>query len=784
MEYTEFLQTKVKTVQDSGFDIQESELNSKLFDFQKYCVRLALKKGRFALFEECGLGKSFQQIEWSYQVSKFTNKPVLILCPLAVSGQTIQEGLKLGYEIKKYSSDVAADQSGIYISNYEQLENINCSIFSGVVLDESSILKTFSGKTKQLIIERFKETLYKLACTATPSPNDILELGNHADFLNIMPSNEMIARWFINDTMNFGGYRLKKHAQSDFWLWVSSWSVMFSNPSDIGFKQDGYNLPDLNIIEKRIQLKNLIDYDNNKLFKEANTNATNFNKALKDSVEERLNLVVDIVNNSNEQFIIWINHNEEGDYLKKHINGAVEVTGSDKPELKEKNLLGFANNEFRVLITKMKIAQYGLNFQNCFNQVFSGITFSFEGIYQAIRRSYRFGQTKEVNIYLLCTENMENVMDIVKRKEKDFKNMQSQMAKATLNAKFQYKNKEVLKMDYEKIIKKGLDWEVRLGDSCELIKEIPDNHFDFSIFSPPFSNLYIYSDSIRDMGNCRDDNEFFEQYKYLVKELYRTMKPNRLVAVHVKNLVNYMNSSEGKSGQRDFRGDNIRLFTECGFSYHSEVTIWKDPVIEMQRTKAHGLLYKQLRKDSTYSRNGMAEYLVIFRKWEDSNTKDFNNPVNWKTHENFELDKWQDYASPVYSSEMSKEDLIQMILKQQNVIQMFQDKIPPHLREVNPVWMDISQTNVLNIKEARDNQDEKHICPLQLDVIHRAVEMWTNPNELVFSPFTGIGSEGFESLKLGRKFLGFELKPLYFEKACKNLESAIQESNQLSLFTV
>ena len=359
MEYTEFLQTKVKTVQDSGFDIQESELNSKLFDFQKYCVRLALKKGRFALFEECGLGKSFQQIEWSYQVSKFTNKPVLILCPLAVSGQTIQEGLKLGYKIKKYSSDVAADQSGIYISNYEQLENINCSIFSGVVLDESSILKTFSGKTKQLIIERFKETLYKLACTATPSPNDILELGNHADFLNIMPSNEMIARWFINDTMNFGGYRLKKHAQSDFWLWVSSWSVMFSNPSDIGFKQDGYNLPDLNIIEKRIQLKNLIDYDNNKLFKEANTNATNFNKALKDSVEERLNLVVDIVNNSNEQFIIWINHNEEGDYLKKHINGAVEVTGSDKPELKEKNLLGFANNEFRVLITKMKIAQYG-----------------------------------------------------------------------------------------------------------------------------------------------------------------------------------------------------------------------------------------------------------------------------------------------------------------------------------------------------------------------------------------------------------------------------------------
>lgn len=594
-----------------------------------------------------------------------------------------------------------------------------------------------------------------------------------------MPSNEMIARWFINDTMNFGGYRLKKHAEADFWNWVSSWAIMFSNPSDIGFNQVGYDLPKLNIIEKRVLLKDLVDYDNSKLFKEANTNATNFNKSLRDSFEERLNIVVDIVNNSDEAFIIWINHNEEGEYLTKRIKDAIEVTGSDKPEVKEKNLLDFALNKFRVLITKAKIAQFGLNFQNCHNQVFTGVTFSFEATYQAIRRSYRFGQSKEVNIYLLCTENMENVMDIIKRKESEFKKMQKQMSLAS-NYNKNNERKEVLKMDYTRTVKTGNDWEVRLGDSCELIKDVPDNSFDFSIFSPPFSNLYIYSDSIRDMGNCKDDNEFFEQYKYLVKELYRTMKPNRLVAVHVKNLVNYMNSSEGKSGQRDFRGANIKLFTDIGFSYHSEVTIWKGPVIEMQRTKAHGLLYKQLRKDSSYSRNGMAEYLIIFRKWDNNN--ETNNPVNWKTHDNFPLDKWQDYASPVYNTEMSKDDLLQMIVKQQNLIHSLKSYLPPHLRETNPVWMDINQTNVLNIKEARENQDEKHICPLQLDVIHRAVEMWTNPNDLVFSPFTGIGSEGYESLKLGRKFLGFELKPMYFEKACKNLESVSSLHKQLTLF--
>lgn len=287
------------------------------------------------------------------------------------------------------------------------------------------------------------------------------------------------------------------------------------------------------------------------------------------------------------------------------------------------------------------------------------------------------------------------------------------------------------------------DYHIINGDSCEEIKKLSDNSMDFSIFSPPFSNLYIYSDSIRDMGNSANDNEFFNQFDFLIPEIKRIMRPGRLVAVHCKNLVNYMNTS-GMSGQRDFRGDIIRAFTKAGFSFHSEVTIWKDPVIEMQRTKAHGLLYKQLRNDSSFTRQGMAEFLVIFRKWSNENTVHLEVPIDWKTNENFNLDLWQRWASPV--------------------------------------WMDIRQTNVLNIKEARENADEKHICPLQLDVIERAVHLWSNPGEMVFSPFAGIGSEGYMSIKCKRKFTGIELKESYFNQMAKNIKIPLMQDLQLEAF--
>lgn len=284
--------------------------------------------------------------------------------------------------------------------------------------------------------------------------------------------------------------------------------------------------------------------------------------------------------------------------------------------------------------------------------------------------------------------------------------------------------------------KHGREWSIYHGDCVDVVRQLPDASVGFSVYSPPFSGLYIYNDSSADMGNSANDEEFFEHYRYLVRELYRVMIPGRIVAVHCKDLVYYRNQ-RGTAGLRDFPGDLIRAHTEAGFDFHSRVTIWRCPVREMTKTKAHGLLYKQLRADSTFSRQGLPEYLVVFRKW--ANEGDEIDPVT-HTKDDFPLDQWQEFASPV--------------------------------------WMKTRETDVLNA--SRDPADEKHICPLPLDIILRSLILWSNPGDVVLSPFTGIGSEGFQSVKNKRKFVGVELKESYWKQACKNLEHA--EQSAVSLF--
>lgn len=729
-DYQTFIERKQKQVIYSGFEVDDSQLNKSMFDFQRFIVKRALKKGKYAIFADCGLGKTLMQLEWANQVSRHTNHPVLILAPLAVSGQTIKEAEKFGLHCEKLKSDVFG--FGVYITNYEQIEKVDCSVFSGIVLDESSILKNFTGVYKRLIIENFKSTRFKLACTATPAPNDLNEIGNHAEFLDVMDANDMRMRWFVRDE-GMNNYRLKGHAENDFFGWIASWASVLRSPSDIGFDSGAYQLPPLNYFEHQIITNKK---DNGQLFNNTSVNATEFNKELRLTIIPRMESVADIVNQSNEPFIIWVNQNEEDDYIKNLIPDSVSVKGSESPEAKERKLLGFANGEFRVLITKKKIAQFGLNYQHCRNQVFASLDFSFEGLYQAIRRSYRFGQRNEVNIYLITTDTMTNVIQSINFKQAQFDKM---MESITQNVN---ENSYKLKLDYNRREVKTDEYHIINGDSCELIKEIESDSIDLSVFSPPFSTLFTYSDNIRDMGNCVSDAEFFEQNAFLLKELYRIIKPGRLVCVHTKDLARYKNSS-GYSGMWDFTGEYHRAMEKAGFRYHSKVTIWIDPVLEMQRTKTQRLLYKQVTSDSSYTGIGMPEYITIFRKWEGN--EDEWTPITNKNKSNFDLMTWQKWASPV--------------------------------------WMDIKRTNVLNnYKGATDTKDEKHIAPLQLDIIERCIALWSNPGETVFTPFLGIGSELFQALTMNRKGIGFELKESYFDVAARNLKSVVKAKNQLELF--
>ena len=721
-DYTQFLNTKIKSHTISGFDA--TDLNKHLFPFQGFIVKRALKAGKYAIFADCGLGKTLMQLEWAHQVAIHTGGKVLVLAPLAVAGQTIQEGAKFGISVSKVGGDAS-----VHITNYDQLPNIDPANYTGVVLDESSILKNFDGATKKLIIDSFDQTPYKLACTATPSPNDPMELGNHAEFLDVMSRNEMLAMYFVHDGGDTAKWRLKGHAIDQFYHFVGSWAIMLNKPQDIGFEMDGYALPNLCMIERQIETTKR---DNGSLFNDTAISATNFNHELRLTKLERLNEVVSIVNGSSENFIIWIKQNEEGDMLRKMIPDAVEVKGSDDPEYKERMLLGFANNEYRVLITKTKIAQFGLNYQNCRSQIFASLDFSFEGLYQAIRRSYRFGQDQEVNIYLITTDTMENVKKAIEHKQRQFTHMQDAMSKA-INANLNESSLTQSVYDTEEVITDT--YHIKRGDCVRLIADVPDESIGLSVFSPPFAELYTYSSHLEDMGNSKDYKEFLTQFGFLISELYRVMMQGRNVAVHCMDLP-VQKGKEGFIGLRDFSGMILRAFEDAGFVYHSRVTIWKDPVVEMQRTKALGLLHKQIKKDSTMSRVGIPDYVLIFRK-----DGDRENPV---TNTDLPVDLWQKYASPV--------------------------------------WMDINYGNTLQgYRNGRDEKDEKHICPLQLDTIERLIHLYSNKGDRVLTPFMGIGSEVYQAVKMERYGVGFELKESYFDLAKKNLAQCAMELNQLSL---
>lgn len=714
MEYDDFIRQKIKTAPKVGFE--PYQWHGPLFDFQQEITARAIRAGRYAIFADCGLGKTLMQLEWAHQVKRHTGGRVLIVAPLAVRKQTQEEAERFGY-------------GDIEIINYESLHKINPEDYSGVVLDESSILKNYTGKIKRQLLDMFKGTHYKLACTATPSPNDLNEIGNHSEFLGIMEAPDMRMRWFVRDE-GMNNYRLKGHAKKDFFGWVATWASVVSSPSDVGCPMAGYDLPEIEYQNEEIVLHT----DNTDLFGHESVNATNYFKTLAESKEERLRRAAEIVNGYECPVIVWVKTNDESREILKLIPGSVEVTGSEKPEAKESKLIGFAHGEFRVLVTKAKIAQFGLNYQHCPVQVFAGLDFSFEAFYQAVRRSWRFGQEKKVKIYTISTTSMGNIQESIESKARQFTIMQEEVKKMSDG------REEKLQIDYDFREEKSDDYWVMQGDCVRESKRIESDSIDFSVFSPPFSSLFTYSDNLHDMGNCDSDDEFFEQYAFLLKELYRIMRPGRIVAVHTKDLARYKNSS-GYTGLYDFTGANHRAFEEAGFKYHSKITIWTDPVLEMQRTKTQRLLYKQLRKDSTYTGVGLPEYVTLFRKWEGSE-EDWI-PVTNKTKENFPLDTWQQWASPV--------------------------------------WMDIRRTDVLNNKSGTAMGDEKHIAPLQLSVIERMVYMWSNPGETVFTPYMGIGSEIYQSILCGRKGVGVELKKSYFETALKNIQKAITESSQLEI---
>ena len=747
MSYQDLLASKAPRVNANGKE--PGPVHPMLFDWQAQIVRWGIKRGCAAFFEDCGLGKTIQQIEW---IRQMVTTRGLIVAPLSVAEQTIAEAAKLGVDVTyKESPD---DSDGIWITNYERLHLFSPSLFDAIVLDESSILKSLDGKIRTRLLKQFVTIPHRLCCTATPAPNDLVELANHAEFLGVMSRQEMLAMFFVHDSENSGdrGWRLKKHARQDFWRWVAQWAVYIRKPSDLGFDDGGFILPPLRITEDVVQTDFIPE---GHLFPGMVGGITGRTQARRATMTDRVRKAAEIIGESSEQWLVWCGLNEEGRSLAKLLGKrAVVIEGSTPDHLRDQGVRRFLENKCvcqfnslngqhctcgqgqsgTVLISKPAIFGFGLNFQHCHNVLYLGLNDSFEQWYQSIRRCWRFGQERAVNVRVVTSDAESQIVDNIKRKERQAAEMAAGIVDAMRDAQIDSVRGITRRKDTYKVKTITEDrFTLMLGDCVERIKEVPDGSVGMSIFSPPFSSLYTYSASDRDMGNSKDHKEFFKHFSYLIPELLRVTMPCRRACVHVQQLT-MTKISHGVMGWYDFRADVVRAFVESGWIYDGEIVIDKDPQAQAIRTKAKQLMFVQKNTDSVWSRPAMADYILLFRSPGDNLQPVIQGKFSGVTNE-----EW--------------------------------------IRLARPIWYGISESDTLNYQTARENDDERHICPLQLETVRRCVRLWSNLGDVIFSPFMGIGTEGHIAMEQGRRFVGIELKESYFNQAEKNIRAAVKQES-------
>lgn len=750
--YIEFIKTKRVMNISNGKKINVDDINPMLFPFQKDVVRWAVGKGRAAIFLDTGLGKTFVQIEWA----RLMGVKTLIVAPLSVARQTVREGKKIGVDIQyvRHQSEVTGM---ISITNYEMVDAFDPSEFDAVVLDESSILKSFDGVTRRKLIDMFGDTKYRLACTATPAPNDQSEIGNHSEFLGIATTNEMLAMFFVHankvDYQDVGDgrqvktkragsqgqeWRLKNHAMEAFYKWMSSWSISLRKPSDLGYDDDGYILPEMNVYPHFVS----VDYKpDDQLFFTGLSGIQDRHKVRMGTIEDRIREAIEIVDGGGDQWIVWCGLQSEADQICKVLNDYRQVQGSDTPEFKAQAFEDFQDGKYRILVTKTKIAGFGMNFQNAHNMLFLGLSDSWEAYYQAIRREWRFGQKLPVNVHIVLSEAEREIYANVMQKESVSMNMSAQLIKHVQK----YEEDEIRmiseqesKFNYSEKTIKGDKYIAMLGDSCQRLKEIEESSIHLSVYSPPFADLYTYSASELDLGNSRNWDEFFLHYRFIIHELLRVTKPGRVTCVHTSDIP-AMSIKDGYIGMRDFPGAVITAYEKEGWIFVGRAIVAKNPQAQAIRTKAQALLFATLKKDSSASRPAILDQILIFKKPGDNET-----PI-----------------TPVENGEMNNETWIDW---------------------AGGIWLGIHESDTLQYTTARAADDEKHICPLQLGTIERCIKLYSNPGETVLTPFMGIGSEAYQAIRFGRKAIGIELKESYFRIASKNLADAEMKYKSIDLF--
>lgn len=828
MTYLEFLKTKIELATESGFEIDTDLINPTLKPHQKDAVAWALKGGRRALFESFGLGKTVQELEFCHQAAVHENGRALIVLPLGVKQEFTRDAVKvLGYEKPEYCrtmEEVERSTAQIVLTNYERVRDgdIEPGYFKATSLDEAGVLRSFGSKTYQTFLDKFKGVPYKLVATATPSPNKYKELIHYAGYLEVMDTGQALTRFFQRDSTKANNLTLYPNQEDEFWLWVSSWALFITKPSDVDpkYSDKGYDLPPLivNWYEIPVEYGKAEDKDGQmSLFTEAAAGLKEAAKVKGESIEARVNKMKELINASpKDHFVVWHDREAERHAIKKALPEVVDIYGSQDYEEREKRVIDFSEGRTKYFATKKSLSGSGCNFQKyCHREIFLGIDFEFNDFIQAIHRCYRFLQKESVVIDIIYMESERHIKEILLEKWKNHDHMVEKMTEIVKTYGLGgngmvYAMKRKMGVDTVKV--EGKNW-IAVNDDCvEELRRMKDNSIGLIHTSIPFGNLYEYSANYNDFGHNQNMQRFFEQMDYLTPELLRVLQPGRVAAVHVKDRVLFGNTTgTGMPTIEPFHAKCISHYMKHGFQYFGMITVITDVVRENNQTYRLG--WTEQCKDGTKMGVGCPEYILLFRKLPTDHSKAYADVPVTKSKEDYTRAQWQIDAHGYWRSSgnclVSKEELkdipvsnLQAVYRKysREAVYSYEEhlklaeeldkdgKLPATFMVVAPgswnleeVWDDINRMRTLNTTQSR-RRKQMHMCPLQLDIVERIINRYSNKGDWVLDPFGGLMTVPMTAVKMDRKGYGIELNTDYFRDGIGYLKEVERDKETPTLF--
>jgi DNA modification methylase len=824
--YIDFLRSKIEIAKDTGFDISPDEVNPILKPHQRDSVVWAVKGGRRALFASFGLGKSVMELEWIRIVIKFIGGKGLIVMPLGVKQEFVRDAIELlGMDPPEYvrnMEEVYTSKGSILLTNYERVRDgdIDPKYFTAASLDEASVLRSFGSKTYQTFLDKFKGVPYKLVGTATPSPNKYKELIHYAGYLEIMDTGQSLTRFFQRDSTKANNLTLYPHKEDEFWLWMSTWALFITKPSDLGYDDTGYDLPPLDVRYHKVNVNHKeagTERDGQyKMFRDASAGLKEAAKEKRDSIELRVSKAAEIVAaNSDDHFILWHNLEDERHAIKSVIPGVVDIYGSQDLELREQRVKEFSDGKIKLFATKKELSGSGCNFQrHCHRAIFVGIDYQFNDFIQAIHRIYRFLQTENVIIDVIYTDSENEILEVLLQKWEQHKYLVQKMIE--IIKRYGLSGTSVIDKMARSIgverVKLESEYFTAVNNDCVLeTAEMETDSVGLIHTSIPFGNHYEYTPSYNDFGHTEDTAQFFEQNDYLTPQLHRILKPGRVLAVHVKDRILFGNTTgDGMPTVEPFHADCIYHYRKHGFRYFGMITVVTDVVRENNQTYRLG--WTENNKDGSKMGVGCEEYILLFRKLpSDTSTAYADEPVS-KSKEVYTRAQWQIDAHGYWRSSgdrlLTKEELANIPVNKlqaayykfsRGEVYSYKDhvalakrldidgKLPASFMVVAPgswtdqVWDNINRMKTLNTSQSQKHQ-QMHVCPLQLDIIERIINRFSNEGDIVLDPFGGIMSVPMQAVKMGRIGYGIELNADYFRDGVGYLKAAESMADMPTLF--